>query len=67
MEAKNQPDATIFVIFGAAGDLTWRKLIPALYNLHLDSWMPMFRKTDSLCQRCSYGVRRRDAVAAARA
>ncbi len=27
----NQP-ATTIVIFGASGDLTWRKLIPALYN-----------------------------------
>ncbi len=28
------------VIFGAAGDLTWRKLLPALYNLHLDGLLP---------------------------
>jgi glucose-6-phosphate 1-dehydrogenase len=28
------------VIFGAAGDLTWRKLIPAIYNLYLDHLMP---------------------------
>jgi glucose-6-phosphate 1-dehydrogenase len=28
------------VIFGAAGDLTWRKLIPALYNLFLDNLLP---------------------------
>jgi glucose-6-phosphate 1-dehydrogenase len=28
------------VIFGAAGDLTWRKLVPALYNLFLDGLMP---------------------------
>ncbi len=28
------------VIFGAAGDLTWRKLVPALYNLHLDDLLP---------------------------
>lgn len=28
------------VIFGAAGDLTWRKLIPALYNLYLDDLLP---------------------------
>ena len=27
-------------IFGAAGDLTWRKLIPALYNLYLGGLMP---------------------------
>ena len=40
MENNVRPDPTIFVIFGAGGDLTWRKLIPALYNLHLDGWMP---------------------------
>ena len=28
------------VIFGAAGDLTWRKLVPALYNLYLDNLIP---------------------------
>src|ERR1700752_4936913 len=31
---------TIFVIYGATGDLCRRKLIPALYNLFLDGWMP---------------------------
>jgi glucose-6-phosphate 1-dehydrogenase len=35
-----KPGATILVIMGAAGDLTWRKLIPAVYNLHLDGWLP---------------------------
>ena len=40
MENNVKPDPTIFVIFGAGGDLTWRKLIPALYNLYLDGWMP---------------------------
>lgn len=30
---------TIIVIFGGSGDLTKRKLIPALYNLHLDKHM----------------------------
>ena len=35
---KSQP--TIFFIFGGTGDLTSRKLIPALYNLFLDGWMP---------------------------
>ncbi|MEO1498809.1 MAG: glucose-6-phosphate dehydrogenase [Planctomycetota bacterium] len=29
-----------FVIFGASGDLTSRKLIPALYNLHLKKRLP---------------------------
>jgi glucose-6-phosphate 1-dehydrogenase len=27
-------NSTTIVIFGASGDLTWRKLVPALYNLH---------------------------------
>jgi len=31
---------TILVIFGASGDLTSRKLIPALFNLGLDSLLP---------------------------
>src|SRR5690606_6658476 len=31
---------TIFIIFGATGDLAWRKLAPALYNLFLDEFMP---------------------------
>jgi glucose-6-phosphate 1-dehydrogenase len=33
-------DSSTIVIFGAAGDLTGRKLIPALYNLFLDGWLP---------------------------
>ncbi len=32
--------ATILVIFGASGDLTRRKLIPALYNLHRKGRLP---------------------------
>ena len=31
---------TIFVIYGGTGDLSCRKLAPALYNLYLDGWMP---------------------------
>jgi glucose-6-phosphate 1-dehydrogenase len=31
---------TVIVIFGASGDLTARKLIPALYNLSLDNLLP---------------------------
>ncbi|MFT4063039.1 MAG: glucose-6-phosphate dehydrogenase [Edaphocola sp.] len=30
----------IFIIFGATGDLSKRKLSPALYNLFLDGWLP---------------------------
>ena len=31
---------TIFYIFGGSGDLTQRKLIPALYNLYIDGHLP---------------------------
>src|SRR3954470_17512488 len=31
---------TVVVIFGASGDLTARKLIPAVYNLSHDSLLP---------------------------
>jgi glucose-6-phosphate 1-dehydrogenase len=34
------PGAAELVIFGGSGDLTWRKLVPALYDLSLDKWMP---------------------------
>ena len=30
----------MFVIFGGAGDLTWRKLVPSLFDLHQDGRMP---------------------------
>jgi glucose-6-phosphate 1-dehydrogenase len=39
MAKLNLPPVEI-IIFGAAGDLTWRKLIPAFYNLFLDELMP---------------------------
>ncbi len=35
-----RPPATAVVIFGASGDLTHRKLIPALYNLAFDEYLP---------------------------
>lgn len=35
-----KPEPTIIFIFGGSGDLTKRKLIPALYNLYLDDHMP---------------------------
>ena len=40
MEAVKNTEPTIIVIFGGSGDLTWRKLMPALYNLYLDKWIP---------------------------
>jgi len=39
-EAAKPADSCILVIFGAAGDLTSRKLIPALYNLGKSGHMP---------------------------
>jgi glucose-6-phosphate 1-dehydrogenase len=33
-------EPTVVVIFGGGGDLTRRKLVPALYNLFLDRWLP---------------------------
>jgi glucose-6-phosphate 1-dehydrogenase len=35
-----QLEPTVMVIFGANGDLTWRKLVPALFNLFLDRRLP---------------------------
>jgi glucose-6-phosphate 1-dehydrogenase len=40
MKRDNHQLPTVFVIFGAGGDLTWRKLIPALHNLYLDGHLP---------------------------
>jgi glucose-6-phosphate 1-dehydrogenase len=34
------PPPSVFVVFGAAGDLTKRKLIPALYNLKKQNLLP---------------------------
>jgi len=40
MQPGKNGDATVFVIFGGGGDLTFRKLVPALYSLFLDSHLP---------------------------
>src|SRR3954463_1539428 len=34
------PQPCVLVIFGAAGDLAWRKLLPAVYNLNVDGVLP---------------------------
>jgi glucose-6-phosphate 1-dehydrogenase len=36
---KLQSEPTLIFIFGGSGDLTYRKLIPALYNLYLDNYL----------------------------
>jgi glucose-6-phosphate 1-dehydrogenase len=40
MSRQGKPEPTIFTIFGAAGDLAWRKLVPAIYDLFRDGWLP---------------------------
>ena len=40
MKPDDQLDPTAFVIFGGAGDLTWRKLMPSLFDLARDGKMP---------------------------
>ena len=39
MKPYKQPEPTILVIFGGGGDLTWRKLMPAMYTLFVDKWL----------------------------
>ena len=61
-------EPTVFVIFGGAGDLTWRKLVPALFDLSQDRSMPAdftviavdrFDLNDEkLCRRRHDGVRK---------
>jgi glucose-6-phosphate 1-dehydrogenase len=36
----NKPDSHLFVIFGASGDLTKRKLVPAIYSLYVQNLLP---------------------------
>jgi glucose-6-phosphate 1-dehydrogenase len=40
MEPRIRLGPSVLVIFGAAGDLTRRKLVPALYNLYREHWLP---------------------------
>ena len=40
MGSVNKLEPTILFIFGGSGDLTNRKLVPALYNLFLDKYLP---------------------------
>jgi glucose-6-phosphate 1-dehydrogenase len=37
----NQTSSANIVIFGGKGDLAWRKLIPAFYNLYIGGYLPM--------------------------
>lgn len=35
-----QHETLVFVLFGAGGDLSWRLILPALFNLYLDHYLP---------------------------
>ncbi|MBS1947333.1 MAG: glucose-6-phosphate dehydrogenase [Bacteroidetes bacterium] len=40
MQTHKRPPASLLFIFGGSGDLNYRKLTPALYNLFIDEWIP---------------------------
>lgn len=40
MEKQNKTSPVLLFIFGGSGDLNYRKLTPALFNLFIDDWMP---------------------------
>src|SRR5512141_1142986 len=40
MTTNDELEPTVFVIFGGAGDLTWRRLVPALFDLSQDCSLP---------------------------
>jgi len=40
MKTNGQLKPTVFAIFGGSGDLTWRKLVPSLFDLFQDLSMP---------------------------
>ena len=40
MKTNDRLEPNIFVIFGGAGDLTWRKLMPALFDLSQSHSIP---------------------------
>ncbi|HKJ92662.1 MAG TPA: glucose-6-phosphate dehydrogenase [Longimicrobiales bacterium] len=39
-QRRRAPGPAIFVVFGATGDLAHRKLVPALFDLKADGWLP---------------------------
>jgi len=42
MKTNVQLQPTVFAIFGGSGDLTWRKLVPSLFDLYQDLSMPPY-------------------------
>ena len=54
MSLPSQHEPTVIVIFGASGDLTQRKVVPALYNLFLDHWLPERFDSNRVCSNLIY-------------
>ena len=60
--SRSRPQPCTVVIFGATGDLTHRKLIPALYNLAVDGELPPgvkilgFARRDKSDEESSYSA-----------
>ncbi len=55
MNANGKPGPVVFTIFGAAGDLAKRKLVPALYNLYLDKALPEKFMILGVARKCDHG------------
>ncbi len=51
LATRTRPEPCIVVIFGASGDLTGRKLIPALYNIAADGDLPATLKVVGFARR----------------
>ena len=66
LRSSKTPEPCILVIFGATGDLTSRKLVPALYNLALDGQLPAHFACVGFARRekthASFGEEMRTAV-----
>jgi glucose-6-phosphate 1-dehydrogenase len=68
MQTNDQLEPNVFVIFGGAGDLTWRKLMPALFDLSQSHSIPVHfaiiavdrieLSEDALRQRLHEGVKK---------
>ncbi|MEM9478477.1 MAG: glucose-6-phosphate dehydrogenase [Verrucomicrobiota bacterium] len=62
--SRNAPEPCSLVIFGATGDLTHRKLIPALYNMALDGDLPPNLNVVGFARRDKTDEQFRDELAA---
>jgi glucose-6-phosphate 1-dehydrogenase len=40
MISAHKPDPVVLTILGGAGDLAWRKLVPALFDVYREGWLP---------------------------